>query len=153
MIERALARNAVAAAADDRDHLALVVELCRHLRTQDRLLVSDQGGRDPRKHRRIGGPLERRLGRVVVIVEADADDLARARDRRPVLYRFRIEHLAFGGAGEVLELILAQRLAEIDRAEIDEVVALADRKAALAARGVADESHVKWLPALKSISM
>src|SRR5438874_12152550 len=77
-----LLRDAAAGFADDHRDLGLVVQVLGFARTDDRLLVADLRLGHAQEDRRLLGVVAAGLDDVVLIVEADADDLVRVRDHR-----------------------------------------------------------------------
>ena len=82
IVERARLGDIAPAAAHDRDQLALVIQLVRHAGPQDRRAMADQARGDAVEDRRICRRGEAALGRMIGIVQADADDLGRVLERR-----------------------------------------------------------------------
>ena len=78
-------------AADDGDKLALVIELLGNAWADDGRAVADEARRKPAEDRRVGRHLETALGRVVGVVQSDADDLAGPRQGRQQLDRFQVD--------------------------------------------------------------
>ena len=77
VLQRTLRRDMAAGPADDHGKLAFVVEVSRYLRADQWLQVSHLAACKARKQNRLlrHGPAG--LGNVVMVVEADADDLVR----------------------------------------------------------------------------
>ena len=76
MLPRILLRDAAAGFADDHRDLGLEVEVRRFLRPHDRLLVADLRLGDADEDRRLLGVVAAGLDHVVLVVQADAEDLA-----------------------------------------------------------------------------
>ncbi|MCY1422446.1 hypothetical protein D9M71_381230 [compost metagenome] len=91
MFQCALARDVPAAATDDHRQFALVVQLFGSVRADDGLAVADQGGGETREEGGVGGLFVGAFLRVVGVVQADADDLARTLDRRQIADRVAID--------------------------------------------------------------
>src|SRR5262249_38952656 len=135
-----LLREVLGTLADDEDELGLVIERLGSLGTHDRLPVWHQRGFAAHENRgkfRDVVALRTFLD-VLEIVEAEADNLARRRNRQPVFEIFERTPRASGRTfGRVLErcevaVAAAQILAEVtgnclvDGLEIDHLVALDD---------------------------
>ena len=84
VIERVALRDVPAGLADDQHQLALIIELRRGARAHQRRVVADKGARRAHEHARIFRRVLAVLvfGVAVRVVDADADDLFRRRDRR-----------------------------------------------------------------------
>ena len=128
------------ALADDQHHLGLVVERLGDLRADDRLLVRHHRGEAAHED---GGKFRdvvalRAFLDVLQIVQAEADDLARPRDRQaelqPLERTSRRGRRALGEIAERLQVAVVRRehRAEIgrhlrvDRLQIDDLIALDD---------------------------
>src|SRR5690606_35066544 len=77
MLERAADVDMPTPLADDNRQLALKIQTLRHLRQNDRRFRPDNGRCEARKDRRHRRHLQPRLGRMISVVEPNADDLAR----------------------------------------------------------------------------
>src|SRR4051812_48468576 len=71
-----------AAAADDRDEFSLIVELLRDVWTDDGSTVTDEAGVHARKQGRVVRLHKTAFTGVIEIVQSDANDFFRARNRR-----------------------------------------------------------------------
>ncbi|MDT4863810.1 hypothetical protein FQZ97_985340 [compost metagenome] len=91
MFQCALLRDVAAAGADDHRQFALVVQLFGNIRADDGCAVADQGGGEAREEGGVGGLFVGAFLRVVGIVKADADDLARTLDGRKVADRIAVD--------------------------------------------------------------
>ncbi len=82
MLKRLVLRNGAARPADDHRELALVIQLGRDLRPDDRRSMRHQGVREADEDRRTLGFRPAGLLAVRLVVQADADDLAGIGDHR-----------------------------------------------------------------------
>jgi hypothetical protein len=81
VVERVVLGHAPGLRADDDAELGLVVDLGRLGRQHDGIAVADQRVGPLREQQRRLREVLAALGRVVAVVEPDADDLAGTRDR------------------------------------------------------------------------
>ena len=148
--ERAVLGHVLAVAADDDRDLAFVVELLGDFRPHQILPRSDQRIRRAIEHARIF----RSVGDVIVrpavgVVDADAEDFFRRRERRQQL-DFVKRHVGAhpgGGRRRLVEGLrakhLAQRLEAVQpRAQIDDALAGDRAETRPAAQGVTGKAHV-----------
>src|SRR5882672_5332145 len=116
---RLLLRDAAARSSDDYRDLRLVVGVLRFARAEDRLLVADLRLRHAQEDRRLLGVVAPGLDHVVLVVQADTDDLVRIRDHRQP---GDIRLLVIGRLGGVLRR-LGESVAADQRLEIGEAIA------------------------------
>src|SRR3954463_6990140 len=106
VIPRVLLRDAPAGLADDHRDLRFEVEVLRLTRADDRLLVAQLRFGHAQENRRLLGVVAPRLDDVVLVVEADADNLVRVGDyRQPRDVRLLVVGRpvqVFGGVGEAV---------------------------------------------------
>ena len=108
-------RDAPAAGADDHRDLAFVVEHLRFARPRQRLLVPDLRAGHSQEERRVLGLVAVRFDPMLLVVEADADDLVGIGDHREVGERVEAR-VGFLAGGRPLRLV--QRVRRDKRPQI-----------------------------------
>ena len=149
VVERVGRRRPTPPRADHEGDLGLVVDLLARGGKGDRRPVGNEGVGELGEERGNGGRLAARLGRVVAVVEADADDLLRVRhrreqldlgqrDRRRGVRRGFVEPLELPGGEDLADRRgpIAERVAGIN-----ELPAAQDAGADAAFGAVAGEAH------------
>ncbi len=146
VLQRLVLRDVVRVGADHHGELALVVDGFGDLWPHDRLPVADLGVGEAGEHRRVAADRPACLGAVVLVVDADADDLVRVRDHR--IERDRAPGMVGRGAGEgagALEPARAQQRLQRGRAQaglqVDDAGVGGEAEAGLAARPIGEEFH------------